>query len=176
MTFKVLGLDPGKSTGYFLVAVEEVPLSHCDCTLPMRKMGDHDTHCKIHRRIITPTTKFGVTKDMTLVDIKDIIAEATHICYEGWKTRPGDARRGAFDWNNHPAAQVIGSLKTIVKMLGTDPKVHENQAVSKPVGYGWAGMKYVKGKSGMHAEDALAHAVHYAVDKLKALPVRRQVS
>lgn len=146
-----LGIDPGKTTGYAMVELDSES-----------------------RRII-PTRYFGNTKDMTLVDIRELIEEADYICYEGWRTFGDKAKQGKFDFQTMPAEQVIGSMRTLLRLRSSPPiQVHENLSGLKPVGYGFANMKYVKGKKGMHWQDALAHVVHFAVTKLGFLPVGLQ--
>lgn len=144
---KILGLDPGKTTGYALIELQENP-----------------------RRII-PTQFFGNTKDMTLVDIRELIEEADYLVYEGWRTFKKHAQTGRLNFQTVPAEQVIGSLKTLLRLRKTPYILHENLSGLLPVGYGYANMDYIPGKTGLHWQSALAHAVHYAVDKLKWPPV-----
>lgn len=144
---KILGLDPGKTTGYALIEVSD--------------------------RTIYPL-QVGNTKDMSLVEIRHLIDEADVIVYEGWRTFKKKARSGAFDFKTMPASEVIGSMNTLIRLRDPQkrcPEVHENLSAVKPVGYGYANMKYVPGKKGMHWQDAMAHAVYYAVDILHAQPV-----
>jgi hypothetical protein len=68
--------------------------------------------------------------------------------------------------------QVIGSLTTLCKALERKAPVKQQPSI-KPVGYAFAGMKYLAGKQGTHWQDALAHAVYYAVKQLGAHPVRK---
>lgn len=147
MITKILGIDPGVTTGYALIELHENP------------------------RSIIPTTIFGNTKDMTLVDIKDIIESADYIVYEGWRTFKKHAQTGRLNFQTVPAEQVIGSLKTLLRLQKKTVEVQENLSGLKPVGYGYANMKYTPGKKGMHWQDALAHAVYFAVNKLKWPPV-----
>lgn len=144
---KILGIDPGVTTGYALIELQENP-----------------------RRII-PTKFFGNTKDMTLVDIRELIEEADYIVYEGWRTFKKHAQTGRLNFQTVPAEQVIGSLKTLLRLRKTGYTVHENLSGLKPVGYGYANMKYVPGKKGMHWQDALSHATYFAVNNLKWPPV-----
>lgn len=141
----ILGLDPGKTTGWGLIRVRGRNLE---------------------------LLKSGETKDVELVDIADIITQADIVVYEDWKTRPKKMQANAFQWDPMIAARVIGSLRTIYRLAGKQlPKLIVQQPVQKVPGYGFAGMKYQKGKKGVHQQDAVAHAVFYAVDKLGALPV-----
>jgi len=142
---KILGIDPGKTTGWANITLE----------------GN-----KIELGI------FGNTKDTTLVDLIPDIKKADLVVYEAWLTRPKHLQRGAFDWDPMITPQVIGSLLTLCKALERPEPVKQQPSI-KPVGYAFAGMKYVPGKQGMHWQDALAHAVFYAVKKLGALPVRK---
>lgn len=145
----ILGIDPGKTTGWAVISVSD--------------------------RTITPLA-FGNTKDMQLIEIKLYIDEADIIVYEGWRTFKKHAESGRLNYQTVPAEQVIGSLKTLLRLRKEQPVLHENLSGLKPVGYGWAGMKYTPGKKGMHWQDALAHAVHFAVDKRGAKPIMHDVS
>ena len=142
---KLLAIDPGKTTGWAEVEVIDY---------------------KIQLGI------FGVTKDTTLVDLLPNIKAADVVIYEAWLTRPKHLQRGAFDWDPMITPQVIGSLMTLCKTLEKQTVVKQQPSV-KPVGYAFAGMKYVQGKQGTHWQDALAHAVYYAVKNLGAQPVRK---
>lgn len=142
---KILAIDPGKTTGWASIEVDEGKI-----TLGI----------------------FGVTRDTTLVEIIDEIKATDIVIYEAWLTRPKHLERGAFDWDPMITPQVIGSLLAHCKTLEKEV-VEKQQPSVKPVGYALAGMKYVKGKQGTHWQDALAHAVFYAVKKLGALPVPR---
>jgi hypothetical protein len=140
---KILGLDPGKTTGLALIELDG--------------------------RRIKPPEAYGECKDETLLEIEHLFIEADVIVVEDFKTRPNDARRGAFDWDQMIAPQVIGAAKALAKRHS---KLFVLQQASlKPVAYGLSNQKYVPGKKGMHRQDALAHAVFYSVQTLHALPV-----
>jgi hypothetical protein len=143
----ILGIDPGKTTGWATIEVNDEA-----------------------RRTITPLL-FGTTKDMQLIDIRDKIDAADIIVYEGWKTFDTHARTGRLSYQTVPAEQVIGAMRTLLRLRIHQPIVWESQPSLKKVGYAWAGMKYISGSQGQHWKDALAHAVYYAVSKLNALPV-----
>lgn len=138
----LLGIDPGTTTGWALIELEE--------------------------RRIRPKG-FGVTKDMTLLEIEEYFIQADKVICETWETRPDYARRGAFDYDSMPAPQVYGAVRTLTA-------IHKKELVPqssslKPVAYGYIGKKYQKGKPNMHKWDALAHAAYHAVTRLNALPV-----
>jgi len=143
MNLKILGLDPGKTTGWGILQLSDKKLS-------------------VH--------SFGETKDMTMLEIKEQFELADIIVYEGWWTRPKNAKRGDFNWDKMSAPQAIGSIKTMCAMLGKTPK-DPQQPASKVPGYGFLRMKYHPGKKGQHAFDALAHAGFFCVTKLGAHPV-----
>lgn len=142
----ILGLDPGKTTGYALIETEG---SGRNISL----------------------VNVGETKDMTLITIKDLFEKADVVVYESWRTRPGKAQSGAFNWGTMPAPEAIGAVKTLRQLFCPDATLVVQEPAIKPAGYGFANLKYVKGKDGMHVQDAVAHAVYYAVRKLRALPV-----
>jgi len=144
---KILGLDPGKSTGWGRITVENRQIS----------LGE-----------------FGVSKDMTLSDIAHHFADVDIVVYEGFWIDPKLAQAGFLNYDEMLAPQVIGTIKTLAKQHGIQ-HVEKQNASLKPPAYGFAGMKYVRGKKNMHAQDAIAHAVYYAVKKLQARPVRASV-
>lgn len=111
---------------------------------------------------------FGETKDMTLIEIKEHIQNADVVAYEGFWVRPDKAKHGAFDWNQMSAPQAVGSLLTLCKLFEIKT-VKEQQPSQRIPGYGFLGLP----SRHRHYEDALAHAMFYAVTKLKALPLSR---
>jgi hypothetical protein len=137
---KITALDPGKTTGWAVIYVKDKTVT----------LGP-----------------FGETKDMTLVDIKEHLQNATVVLYEGFWIRPDKSRQGSFDWNQMPAPQVIGSLLTLCKLF--EVPVVKQQPGQRIPGYGYLGLTSRK----RHYEDALAHAMFYAVTKLQALPLRK---
>lgn len=140
---KVLGLDPGKTTGVAQITI---------------------TDGKIR------PTYFEECKDTTLLEIEHLFIDSDYIVVEDFRTRPGKARQGAFDWDQMIAPQVIGAAKLLA---GQQKKtIHLQDSSLKPVAYGLSNQKYIPGKKGLHKQDALAHAVFYAVRNLHALPVR----
>jgi len=146
MITKILALDPGKTTGWAQIQVNDGII----------QLGE-----------------FGTTKDTTLVEIAERIQLADVVVYEGFWLRPDKARVGHFDWYENTAEQVIGSLQTLCKLYQKE-RLIKQQPSQKVPGYSFAGMIYKKGKSGTHWQDALAHACFYAVNRLKAQPVRVQ--
>jgi hypothetical protein len=141
---RIFAIDPGKSTGWAEIYLEDK---------------------------LIKLSEFGVTKDTTLVELIPKIKSADHLVYEAWLTRPKHLQRGAFDWDPMITPQVIGSFLTLCKALEKPVPVKQQPSI-KPVGYAFAGMKYVQGKQGTHWQDAMAH-VFYAVKSLGALPVRK---
>jgi hypothetical protein len=143
MPIKILGLDPGKSTGWGMITVENRKI----------QLG-----------------LFGVTKDMTLREIDQHFREADVVVYEGFWINPKMAAKGDFNWDQMPAPQVIGVILRVCAEMEIS-RVEKQSSSVKPAAYGFAGMKYRKGMNGMHAQDAIAHACYYAVKKLLARPV-----
>jgi len=141
---KILGIDPGETTGWATIFMGE------DKRLELGESGQ--------------------TKDMQLIEIVDQIRSADVIVYEGWYTNPDKARAGKFNWRGFPAENVIGSLLTLAKLHQKDTPVKQ-QASQRVAGFAWAGMIYKKGAKGRHWQDALAHAVHYAVKSRGAIPL-----
>ena len=138
---KILGLDPGKTTGWALI--------------------------EIKNKKIVPINK-GHDKDMSMIGQAEYIKEADLVVIEDFLVDPKFAKRGAFNYNDMPAPQVIGSIKTLCQLTRT-PWEMQSPSV-KPVGYGFLGKTYKKGAKDMHSWDALAHVVYYVVKKRLAVP------
>lgn len=139
---KLLCLDPGKTTG---VAVLEI--------------NDKKPH----------PIYLDETKDVTLTDIAELFRAADLVVCENFLTRPNKARKGAFDWSDMVAPRVIGAATTLSKLYDV-PLVLQSPAI-KPTGYGFANLKYVRGKQGVHIQDAVAHGMYYAVKHQLCGPV-----
>ena len=140
---RVLGIDPGKTTGYASITIDE----------------NHNISLG----------EFGQCKDMTLLDIEEEFQKADVIVYEGYWIRPDMAMRGDFNWQGAPALETIGAVMSLAKRF--QKTTVKQQPAQRVPGYAFAGMTYVKGKKGLHWQDALAHACFYAVSKLRAIPV-----
>lgn len=143
----VVGFDPGKTTGYGVLSVESGRFRPLD---------------------------IGASTDETLQELVPLIERADIVVIEGFWINPAKARQGHFDYDDMIAPQVVGALQMKARELGK--KVAVQQAAIKPVGYGYIGKKYVKGKKNMHQWDALAHAAYYCVRDLHAMPAKTNVS
>ncbi len=141
---RILSFDPGKSTGWARLTVDNRQIT----------LGE-----------------FGVSRDMTLSDVAHFFKEADVVVYEGFWVDPKLAAAGHLNYDEMPAPQVIGTIVTLAKQNQISHVVKQNASL-KPPAYGFAGMIYVKGKKNMHAQDAIAHGVYYAVKNLRAHPVR----
>lgn len=140
---RILGIDPGKSTGYASITIDENNNIH---------LGE-----------------FGVCKDMTLLEIEEEFVKADVIVYEGYWIRPDMAMSGKFNWQGAPAIETIGAVMSLAKRhQKTAVKQQPGQRIP---GYAFAGMEYVPKAKGKHWQDALAHACFYAVSKQRAIPV-----
>jgi hypothetical protein len=152
----ILGLDPGKTTGWALFELEG-----------FSKFGE-TTRPNGNERKLKPIN-FGECKDTSCLELVPMFKQADIIVVEDFLVDPNHARRGSFDYDRMIAPQVIGSIKTLCRQEGKE--IELQPASIKPVGYGYLGKKYVKGKKGMHKWDAVAHIYYYAVKHLQALPV-----
>lgn len=141
----ILGIDPGKTTGLALIEFDPE-------TRKLVPLGIQES------------------KDMEGIEWKDWVERADVVVVENFLVRPKKARQGAFDWDPMYAPRVVGSVKTLAKLYGKQ-LVSQEPAI-KPVGYGFANQTYLPGKKGQHCQDAIAHAVFYAVKRLNALPVK----
>jgi len=141
---KILSFDPGKHTGWATLTVEDKKIT----------LGE-----------------FGVTDDMTLREVEHLFKDTDVVVYEGFWIRPEVAAAGHLNYDEMPAPQVIGVINSLASRYSIE-RVEKQSASLKPPAYGFAGMKYVKGRKGKHAQDAIAHGVYFAVKKLLAHPVR----
>lgn len=141
---RILGIDPGTSTGWANIDVNDKKIT----------LG-----------------KFGISKGDSLTDIYEHVQAADIIVYEGFWLRPDKAMKGDFNWQDNPAEKAIGSLLTLCKLSGKT-KIVKQQPSQRVPGFAFAGLKYVPKAKGKHWQDALAHAVFYAVSVLHANPVR----
>ena len=140
---KILGVDPGKTTGLALIEiVDRVP--------HIRWMDE--------------------SRDVTGLDYKDKIQLVDVVVMENFLVRPNKAKRGAFDWSDMVAPRVIGAVTSLAAQFDTKLVIQEPSI--KPVGYGYSNLNYVKGKQGQHVSDAVAHAVYYGVKQRLCLPVK----
>lgn len=140
----LLGIDPGGTTGWAQAELQE------------------DMEIK--------PINFGESKDITGQELIPMIDGSDIIVVENFLIDPRYARSGAFDYDDMIAPQVIGAIRTLCSQR--DKEIVLQPASIKPVGYGYLGKKYRKGKKGMHKWDALAHLYYYAVKHLHALPNR----
>ena len=145
---KVLGFDPGGHTGYSIIRIED------------KKIVPVDTG-----------TIVG-SAELKEKDFKTLISSVNVVVIEDFLVRPDKAKQGAFDWDRMQTPQEIAQLLTLCRIF--EIPHHLQQPSIKPVGYGWAGMKYVPGKKGQHERDALAHAVYYVVKNKLARPVEKR--
>lgn len=144
MSTTVLGCDPGDTTGLGLIEVNEKEIK---------------------------LLEFRESRDLTAKDYLDLLIRADQIIIESFLIRPMKARSGAFDWSDMKTPRVIGAITAQLANLGKTPVFQEPSV--KPVGYGFSNQHYKAGKKGTHHQDAIAHAVYYAVKILKANPVKR---
>lgn len=142
---RILSFDPGKATGWANLTVDNRQIS----------LGE-----------------FGVSKDMTLSDVAHHFKNADVVVYEGFWIDPKLAQAGFLNYDEMPAPQVIGTIRTLAKQYGIEHVVKQNASL-KPPAYGFCGMKYQKGRKNMHSQDAIAHGVYYAVTKLQARPLQQ---
>lgn len=83
---------------------------------------------------------------------------------ENYRVRPVPMTRGhANTWSECREAQQIGACHYhctlhAMEFIKQDPSI-------KPVGYGFAGLKYVAGKRGTHMQDAVAHGTYWWMEK-----------
>jgi hypothetical protein len=130
---RVLGIDPGGTTGYCLLNADRVQNSY--------RIED-----------------MGEVKSEQFYDWLDnwpTLAPTVIVC-EDWKQRP------KFDglWTDQPVAEQKGAIAYRTHQLCLPFIVL--QPADKPKGYRCANLTYKQGKKGTHIEDACAHAFYVA--------------
>jgi hypothetical protein len=133
---KVLGIDPGKTTGWGLL----------DCSPVERKV------------VRVGEWKEAEFEDELLKILREEPVDALVI--EDFVFRP-NFKEGK--WKTTEVSKLIGKASTCAKLF--DCIYVEQPPAIKPVGYGMAKLKYVKGKRGTHMQDAVAHATYYYMTK-----------
>lgn len=141
MTLLILGIDPGGTTGLALLSIENKKATLVEAS---------------------------ESKDVSAIEYNWLLSKADHIIVEDFKVRPAKAKKGDFNWSSMETPKIIGSIQTLVKLL--EKEVVLQQPSIKPMGYGYAHLKYVPGKKGLHIQDAAAHAMFFAVKNGLCLP------
>lgn len=140
---KILGLDPGGTTGWGSIQLTDEPRP------------------KI--------TVIGVGEVKNEETLENMIKEADIVVIEYFRIRPNKVND--FIYKDLHASEAIGGIKMLCRKY--NKRVEMQGADKKPMGYGFAGMTYVKGKKGTHFQDGLCHAVYFAVKKLNAIPLAK---
>lgn len=126
--------DPGDTTGWALF----------EDGLPI-EMGE------LHY----PSELFG-----TLVGL---ISRAELCGFENYRIQPKNSSARGYTpfWSEALPIRVIGAIEFASFQSDPNRRMVSQNSDIKPSGYGYAGMKYVKGKKGMHKEDAIAHGTFW---------------
>ena len=136
-----LGIDPGGTTGLALVSVNDKK----------------------------PTlVEVMASKDLTTKEYQWLLKKADLLIIENFRLRPKNARDGSFDWSDMETPKIIGAIEMWAQL--NDKVLVKQEPSIKPMGYGYCHMKYVKGKKGLHIQDAAAHAMFYLVTNNLSLP------
>ncbi len=86
--------------------------------------------------------------------------ELKTVIIENYRVRPTGMSKGhANTWSECWEAQVIGMCKMLCLIYSKECVIQDPSI--KPVGYGYAGLKYVAGKKGTHMLDAVAHGSYW---------------
>lgn len=131
-------LDPGASTGY-AIYVDDKPVEMGTIPWGHNAQGVYNW------------LDFNYDLDVLIVENYRILPEE----FEG--------KRRANTWSESHESQIIGMARYACFHYDIELVIQEPSI--KPAGYGYCGMKYVKGKKGMHKEDALAHGMFWYMEK-----------
>lgn len=113
-------------------------------------------------------TSFGESKELLLTDIHHLFQACEVVVFEEFWIDP---KKTFSRTPQMEVIQVIGVVKALAAQFSKP--CHGQRNMIKPAGYGYLGLKYVKGAKGKHSQDALAHAMFYAVTQKLALPVQK---
>lgn len=151
---RVLGVDPGVTTGIALFDTDEGRFTYVD-----------------EKTVLTVAPKKYRIYNSDLADWF-VTAQITHgpfdiIVVENYIQRPFQkttevGRQVKFNqnlWIDQTTAKIIGMF-TMYSILHAVP-FYEQEPSIKPVGYGVLGNKYQQGKKGTHILDAMAHAAYW---------------
>lgn len=84
---------------------------------------------------------------------------------ENYRLNPRGARYGHTPTGSTvTAVRAIGAIELAGRIHGVRNIVFQEKDI-KPVGYGMAGLTYVKGKKGTHMQDAIAHGTYWWMQK-----------
>lgn len=140
---KILGVDPGLTTGWGQIQLTD------------------------EQRPRITLLDLGQVTDIW--ELESLIESSDIVVIEFFKIRPD--KKDDFVYKDLHAPEAIGKVKMLcekykkqIEMQGSD---------RKPMGFAWAGLRYVKGKKRTHMQDGLAHAVYWAVKNLRAVPLAK---
>lgn len=140
-TYRVLGLDPGGTTGW---SVAEVDL---DAKKFVWLKRGEVSHSEFNRFIAKAIPK------VDYVACEDFVIQTE---VEGWN----NTRQKS---NDLFVAKMVGRVQFACFTYSTALILYLPR--DKPLGYKKAGLPYVKGKKGTHTWDSMAHAAHFISDQ-----------
>src|SRR5690606_24426510 len=111
----------------------------------------------------------GIGELTDIWELESLVESSDIIVIEFFKIRPD--KKDDFVYKDLHAPEAIGKVKMLCEKY--KKQIEMQGADRKPMGFAWAGMRYVKGKKGTHQQDGLAHAVYFAVKNLHAVPLAR---
>lgn len=141
---RVVGIDPGVSTGFFTADFEDGIL---------KPFAVDVTRSQAEAEKMFRTLAETVKPDVWVI--------------EDYVINPKNSKGHVYSHRHTNdlgvPLRLIGSATAEAQRQGA--KVQMQLATAKPAGYGWMGKKYVRGKKEQHALDAKAHVVYYLVTK-----------
>lgn len=94
--------------------------------------------------------------------LSNLIAQVDEVVCEDYRIRPAPLQKGyAHAWNRSTTLRVIGAVEYLSEYEYAKKLTLQGAQDAKLAGYDILGMKYVKGKKGVHVQDALAHGAFY---------------
>lgn len=160
-TLKVLGVDPGATTGLAIFDTEQGRFCFVDEKKLIRTQGN---------KYIIFGSELMEWVQLMADEIRTEYRSFDAIACENFIQRPyrAELRSGKttnalkFDqdlWVIQYTAKLVGVFTALATILDI-PYVEQEPSI-KPVGYGILGNRYVPGKPGTHILDAMAHAAFY---------------
>lgn len=127
-----MGLDPGGTTGFGILRWDGTKVQWLDCgSVSAAKLGT------------------WLRKQVPLVDEVACETFTINTNVQAWSNTRNRS-------NDLPTARLVGKIELACEWL--NKPLHMFPPSQKPFFYTLNGMKYVKGKKGMHMEDGMAHA------------------
>lgn len=138
---RLFGIDPGEHVGF------------CEGVLEKGVFRFENV------KELTPKQLYSWMEENLNPEVSGIVVVEDYIIDPRPKAKGGSGYNHL--WDKGVTLRQIGALDFLCQVNGWELVLQPNYR--KPAGYGFLGMKYVRGKGGAHAIDATAHLMFYGV-------------